>query len=266
MSLSACAYIFSEQILALITVCNPNFVGKGWQASLLTIASSLAAALLSVFVMQKLTIAQGLAIVAHVGGFIAFIAVLWACGPGPETNAYDVFFTFQDLNGWGSTGLAALVGLIGPISTFIGGDPAVHLAEELQDASYVLPRAMVSASGINYLIGAIALITFVFNIGTIDDTLYDYYGQPWVAVIYRITGSKAATIVFIVIICVNVSSEGYEGGGLECYADWILVLHAASQQRHDVLLSPNPVLDWKHHKLTCLPNLQLLPPTLGLRS
>ena len=205
-SLSSCAYIFSTQILALITVINPDFVGHGWQASLLTIASSIAAVLLSVFVMQKLNLAEGLAVVAHVFGFIAFIAILWVMGPGPQTSAYDTFFTFEDVNGWGSPGLAALVGLIGPIATFIGGDPAVHLAEELQDASYVLPRAMVSASGINYLIGAVALISFMFNIGPLDDpNLYFYYGQPWIAVIYRITGSKAATIVLIVVIMINVS-------------------------------------------------------------
>jgi len=203
-SLSSCAYIFANQILALITLCNPDFVGHGWQASLLTILSSLIAVLLSVFVMQKLNLAEGLAVVAHVLGFVAFIAVLWVMGPGPQTSAYDVFFTFEDQNDWGSPGLAALVGLIGPIATFIGGDPAVHLAEELQDASYVLPRAMVSASGINYLIGLVALITFMFNIGPINDDLYIYYGQPWIAVIYRITDSKAATIVFIVIIMINV--------------------------------------------------------------
>lgn len=168
-------------------------------------ASSFAAGFLSVTVMQKLSLAQGLAVGAHILGFIAFIAVLWAMGPGPQTSAYDTFFTFDDTNGWGSKGLATLVGIIGPVSTFIGGDPAVHLAEELQDASYTLPRAMIYASGVNYLIGAVALITFMFNIGNPNDPDFLlYYDQPWIAVIYRITGSKAATIVFIVIICVNV--------------------------------------------------------------
>ena len=74
-------------------------------------------------------------------------------------DAYDTFFDFQNQNGWASPGAATLIGIIGPISTFIGGDSAVdsttreqlfldstdpflqvHLAEELQDASYVLPR------------------------------------------------------------------------------------------------------------------------------
>ena len=201
-----------------MVVKGPGFVPQGWQASLITILSSLTAVFLSVFIMQKLDMAEGLAVMAHVLGFVAFIAILWVMGPGPGTSAYDVFFTFSDDNGWGSPGLAALVGLIGPIATFIGGDPAVHLAEELQDASYVLPRAMVSASGINYLIGLVALITFMFNIGPVDDSLYQYYGQPWIAVMYRITGSQAAVIVFIVIICINVGDPKHTQPKL--YADY----------------------------------------------
>jgi len=188
----------------MVSLCNPSYVLQGWHAALMTIASTAASVVLSVYVMQKLTMAQGLAVVAHVFGFIAFVAVLWVFGAGKRANAYDVFFNFQDQNDWGSKGVATLVGLIGPASTFIGGDPAVHLAEELQDASHTLPRAMVSASAINYVIGLIGLISFMFNIGTIDDSLYDYGGQPWIAVIYRITGSKAATIVMIVIIAINV--------------------------------------------------------------
>ena len=49
-----------------------------------------------------------------------------------------------------------------------------------------------------------SVISFMCNIGEIDDSIYAYAGQPWVAVIYRITGSKAATIVMIVIVAINV--------------------------------------------------------------
>lgn len=200
----AVSYIFASQILALISVCDPSYVPQGWHGALLTIASATASILLSVYVMQKLTLAEGLAVVAHCFGFVAFLAILWVMGP--KADAYETFFHFEDQYGWGSLGLAALVGIVGPISTYIGGDSAVHLAEELQDASYVLPRAMVSGSAINYIIGAIGVISFVFNIGPLDDGLYKYAGQPWVAVIYRITGSKAATIVMILIVMINVST------------------------------------------------------------
>lgn len=198
----ATAYIFASQILALISVCDPTYVYHGWHGALLTIGSATTSILVSVYVMHRLTIAQGLSVVVHCLGFLAFLIILWTLGP--KADAFDTFFHFDDLNGWGSLGVAALVGIVGPVATNVGGDAAVHLAEELQDASYVLPRAMSTGSAVNYLISTIALITFMFNVGTIDDSLYRYGGQPWVAVVYRITGSKAATIVMLVVVIINV--------------------------------------------------------------
>jgi amino acid transporter len=247
------AYIFAQQILALISVCQPNYVIQGWQASLITIGSATSAIALSVFVMQKLTLAEGLAVVAHVFGLVIFLAILWVMGPRAGeycrvqpplghmlmslckfTDAHATFFHFQNQSGWSSKGVATLVGIIGPVATFIGGDSAVHLAEELQDASYILPRAMVTGCGINYIIGLIGLISFLFNIGPIDDSLYKYGGQPWVAVIYRITGSKAATIVLIIVISVCVWRPRYTNA-LLCVLIAIAVLLPANELRHDVL-------------------------------
>ncbi len=76
---------------------------------------------------------------------------------------------FEDNNHWGNAGLATLVAIVGPTATYIGGDSAVHLAEELKDASYVLPRAMVSAAVINYTLGFITTVTLMMNLGSIKD-------------------------------------------------------------------------------------------------
>lgn len=83
----------------------------------------------------------------------------------------------------------------------IGADAAVHLAEELQDAAYVLPRAMISSSLINYVTSLVTIISLVSAIGpNLDDILSTNTGQPWVAVIRQITGSKAATIVLVCLV------------------------------------------------------------------
>ena len=71
------------------------------------------------------------------------------CQQGPRASAEETFTTFADDNGWGSVGLATLIGMVGPTTTYLGGDSAVHLAEELKDASYILPRAMFVAAIIN---------------------------------------------------------------------------------------------------------------------
>jgi choline transport protein len=41
-----------------------------------------------------------------------------------------------------------------------------------------------------------------FNLGNIDKDLSDPSEQPWVAIIYRITGSKAATIVLLIVMII----------------------------------------------------------------
>ena len=43
-------------------------------------------------------------------------------------------------------------------------------------------------------------VTFMFALGDLDADLADPSGQPWVAVVLRITGSRAATIVLILIM------------------------------------------------------------------
>lgn len=43
-------------------------------------------------------------------------------------------------------------------------------------------------------------VTFMFALGDIEADLSDPSGQPWVAVILRITGSRAATIVLILVM------------------------------------------------------------------
>lgn len=44
---------------------------------------------------------------------------------------------------WGNLPLAVIVGLTGASSTFVGIEAGAHMAEEVQNAVYVIPRAMM---------------------------------------------------------------------------------------------------------------------------
>jgi choline transport protein len=116
--------------------------------------------------------------------------------------ADEVFFTFQDNEDWGSIGLACLVGILGPTVTLVGGDSAVHLGEETKEASRALPIAMTATAAVNYIIGFIMTITILSVSGNFDANLATRTGQPYVAVIYAATGSRSATIAFLVIIII----------------------------------------------------------------
>ncbi|KAK4551747.1 hypothetical protein LTR86_010940 [Recurvomyces mirabilis] len=102
--------------------------------------------------------------------------------------------------------------MIGPTTTYLGSDSAVHLSEELEDASYVLPRAMCASAIVNYGLGFVMTITLMFNLGDLDDDLTSATGQPWAAVIQKITRSKAATIVLIVVMIVMIFAFARDKG------------------------------------------------------
>ncbi|CAK3885212.1 amino-acid permease [Lecanosticta acicola] len=194
------AYIGAQQVLALIAICDTSYVIQGWHGALMTMAFVLAAISFNTFAIGQLPILEGLAVLLHIFGFLAFIVIMWVMGP--RADARLTFTQFQDANGWGSLGLATLIGMVGPTTTYLGADSAVHLAEELEDAGYILPRAMFSAALINYTLGFVTTVTFFFNVGNVEEILESSTGQPWVAVMYRITGSKAGTIVLILVMIV----------------------------------------------------------------
>jgi len=130
--------------------------------------------------------------------FFAFLVVLVTMGP--RSSATEVFTHFEDNAGWGSIGTACFVGISGPVITLLGSDSAVHLAEELKDSARNLPRAMLCYAGVNYLIGFVMLLAFMFVVGDVESVLSTPTGQPWIQVIWNATESKAATIVMTAIV------------------------------------------------------------------
>ena len=98
----------------------------------------------------------------HVFGFIAILTVLWVMGD--KTPASKTFTDFTDYSGWGSVGLATIIGSLGPSGALLGADCAAHLAEELKDAAWVLPRSMVVTAVANYSFTFIMVISeFALN-------------------------------------------------------------------------------------------------------
>lgn len=61
---------------------------------------------------------------------------------------------------------------------------------------------MITSSLLNYALGFTTTVTFMMNLGNVDDLLDSATGQPWVALIQRITESQAATIVFLVLMII----------------------------------------------------------------
>ncbi|QSS63400.1 amino acid permease [Histoplasma capsulatum] len=107
-------------------------------------------------------------------------------------RSYQKFLSYATA-GWPTLGLACLVGQISPIFSFLGPDAATHIAEEIKDASKVVPWCMISTALINGSLGFIMLITYLFTMGDLHEVIKAESGFSFITAFLNATGSKAAT-------------------------------------------------------------------------
>lgn len=151
------AFLAGTEIQGLIVLNHPGYVFQRWHGTMLTIAVVVACGIFNTFLARKLPLVEGIVLGLHLAGFFAILVPLWVLGPRSPSAA--VFTEFADVGGWGSVGLACLVGILTPTVALIGPDSVVHMSEELRDASKTLPKAMMFTLVINGSLGFVMLVT-----------------------------------------------------------------------------------------------------------
>ncbi|KAI1947706.1 hypothetical protein LOZ12_003156 [Ophidiomyces ophidiicola] len=226
------ANVGGATIQALAVVASDSYTPKPWHVVVLTIAICTLAVLFNTFFARKMPGIEGLVFALYILEFFAIFIVLLVMGE--RSSAKEVFTIFQDNAGWGSIGSACFVGMSGPVITMIGSDSAVHLAEELKDASRHLPRAMLMTAGVNYLVGFMVLLASMFVVGDVQKVLETPTGAPWVQIILNATQSRIPTLIFMALIifflvfcAINANTTSSRqlfafarDGGLPC-SEWI---------------------------------------------
>ncbi len=131
----------------------------------------------------------------------------------------SVLTTFSS-NGWSSSGVASLVGISAAIGDIIGADSSVHLAEELKNAAWILPRSMIATAVMNYVLGFITIsisvqpdfrnprstdshiVTLVLCLGNLDNAINSPTGQPYVEVLLNATQSRGAAVTLTTVMLI----------------------------------------------------------------
>ncbi|KAM5432817.1 hypothetical protein MferCBS31731_007343 [Microsporum ferrugineum] len=198
--IAGASYTVANMIIGLIHINYPKtYDAQQWHVTLLVIAIALTAMIFNSFFAQKLPLIEGIMLLIHCFGFFGVLITLWVVAP--TKPASYVFRTIEDNGNWGNTGLACLIGIVGPIYALIGPDSAVHMAEEIKDASIVLPRAMIWTLVINGGAGLAMLITYASCVNDARTLLKTSTGLPFVQVFLDATGSvPAATGMTVLII------------------------------------------------------------------
>lgn len=123
------------------------------------IAVGIIGTLMNTYGAKRLPILEGIVLVVHVFGFFCIIIPLWVLSP--KAPASEVFGHFENFGGWSTIGAACFVGSITGTGSFAGSDAAVHLSEEVKDASKSVPRMIMFTVILNGAMGLVYIITYV---------------------------------------------------------------------------------------------------------
>lgn len=199
------ALLAAQQIQGLLVLNYETYVYERWHSTLIALAVATFSFCFNSFLAKKLPLLEGTVLFVHIFGFIAIFVTLWVMGP--KGDASDVFTTFNNYGGWATNGGSTLVGMFAVILPLLGADAAVHMSEELQDASKQLPRSMIATTVVNGSLGFLMITTMCMVLGNLDDVLFTPTTQPFIAVFYQATQSRPGTntltaiVIFMQIFC-----------------------------------------------------------------
>ncbi|KAF3008411.1 hypothetical protein E8E13_001720 [Curvularia kusanoi] len=130
------AYVSATSTQGLVINSQPSYIPERWHGTLIAILLVTLCGLFSTFLSKGLPYTEIAALWLHV---LLFIALL-------------VAFTVID-GGYESRGVSFFVGLITSVFVFSGVDGAVHMCEEVHNASRIVPWAMMGSVFINGITG-----------------------------------------------------------------------------------------------------------------
>ncbi|KAG8530175.1 uncharacterized protein KY384_005658 [Bacidia gigantensis] len=182
--------------------CSPRHLL--WHGTLLFWATVAYAVFINTVVGWALPKIELAMLVLHVVGFLAVLIPLVACAPATAPT-HDVFTDFLNGGNWPTQGLSFFVGLVGSVFAMFGCDATVHMAEEVNNAALVVPRAMLATTLFNGALGFAMIIAVLFVTRDVDAALQSptgILGYPFMDIFSTATRSRAgaSTMIALVII------------------------------------------------------------------
>lgn len=194
-------FLVGTIVQGMIAVNDDSYVSTRWQSTLLIMGVAIYIGLFNVFAAKHLPLAEGAFVTGHFFFFFPVVIVLLVLAP--KRSAREVFLEFSDNGaGWPNVGWATLVGQVSAIFSVLGSDSVAHMAEEVQESSRNVPRAMVWSFVVNIPPTMGLLLTYLFCMPSVADAVADPSGYPFIYVFREATKSAGATLGLSVIILV----------------------------------------------------------------
>ncbi|KAF1986462.1 putative GABA permease [Aulographum hederae CBS 113979] len=192
-------------IQGLIIINHPDYEAPVWHAVIIAIVLTIGINLFNIYGSRLLAPSQNPLMVLHIFLFIAICVVLWVMAPHP--SAHDVFLEFENFGGWSSMGLSLMVGQISALFGLMCNDAAAHMAEEVKDAGKTVPEAMFWSYIVNGIMGFVVVLSFVYAIPSIDDSLEDPTGFPFLYVFVQAMPNTGTNVICAFLLVLFIASS-----------------------------------------------------------
>ncbi|KAF2000922.1 hypothetical protein P154DRAFT_545429 [Amniculicola lignicola CBS 123094] len=160
------AYITATLIQGVIVVTHPSYLAKwkSWHGMLMYWGVILIVVFINTVVAKWLPKFEGLLL--PILGFFAVIVPLLVLAE--HTDSEFVFKTWIYDGGWSSNGLSICIGMMGNFFAFLGGDAAIHMAEEIHNATTMVPRSILLSVLINGCLGFAMMLATLYCMSDLD--------------------------------------------------------------------------------------------------
>ena len=130
-------------------------------------------------------------------GVIALICTILAIAKEGRHSATYVFTAFEPNSGW-TPGWSWVVGILHAAYANSATGMVISMSEEVKSPSTQVPKAMLSATVMNFVIGFVFLVPLTFVLPDINAFLNDPYGQPVPVILRSAVGSEVGAFILSV--------------------------------------------------------------------
>ncbi|KAL8832483.1 MAG: hypothetical protein Q9170_004854 [Blastenia crenularia] len=191
-------YLTGTIFQGLIVLNKPDYNFQRWHGTLLFWATILVAVIVNTLLLKILPKIESIILIIHVLGFFGIMIPLVYMAP--HGSAADVFTVFVNGGGWQTTGLSFFVGMTGNVFAFLGADAAIHMSEEIANASVNVPRSMMVSIMLNGVLGFAMLVAVLFCLGNIEDVIQTPTGYPFIAIFSNAVQSQGGAAVMVAVV------------------------------------------------------------------
>ncbi|KAJ5086877.1 amino acid permease [Penicillium alfredii] len=197
-SFASCAFLTGTMTQGVAILGHKLYNSQPWHGTLIVWASLSCALLVNLLSGKLLPRIEVVILVVHILGFFGIVIPLTYMSD--HKTKEEVFLDFLNSGNFATQGLSWFVGMTSCAFAFGGGDAAVHMAEEVSNASRVIPQAMMLAVGINGCLGFGMLIAVLFCVGDLEKALKSPTGYPFMDIFYQATGSLSGSLTMCSIV------------------------------------------------------------------